>query len=152
MEGQILYEISTKGNTLMYKENLQITDKGINYTTGGAVSLIAKENLFITYSQISAVEIIKLIIGIQHDLIITSTSGKKIRIRNLYKDDAEKAKSVIYESQQKLLNTNNVVVNQNNQSNIVDVADQIAKLSALKDNGILTQDEFDSQKKKLLGL
>jgi hypothetical protein len=149
MDGQILYEISTKGNTLMYKENLQITDKGINYTTGGAVSLIAKENLFIPYSQIAAVEIIKLIMGIQHDLIITSTSGKKIRIRNLYKDDAEKAKSVIYESQKKSLTSSNN--NQNNQGSL-DVADQIAKLSSLKDQGILTQDEFDTQKKKLLGL
>jgi len=149
MDGQILYEISTKGNTLMYKENLQITDKGINYTTGGAVSLIAKENLFIPYSQIAAVEIIKLIMGIQHDLIITSTSGKKIRLRNLYKDDAEKAKSVIYESQKKSLTSSNN--NQNNQGSL-DVADQIAKLSSLKDQGILTQDEFDTQKKKLLGL
>jgi len=149
MDGQILYEISTKLNTLIYKENLQITDKGINYTTGGAVSLIAKENLFIPYSQIAAVEIIKLIMGIQHDLIITSTSGKKIRLRNLYKDDAEKAKSVIYESQKKSLTSSNN--NQNNQGSL-DVADQIAKLSSLKDQGILTQDEFDTQKKKLLGL
>jgi hypothetical protein len=87
--------------------------------------------------------------GIQHDLIITSTSGKKIRIRNLYKDDAEKAKSVIYESQKKSLTSSNN--NQNNQGSL-DVADQIAKLSSLKDQGILTQDEFDTQKKKLLGL
>jgi hypothetical protein len=34
----------------------------------------------------------------------------------------------------------------------VDVADQIGKLAALKDQGILTQEEFDAQKKKLLGL
>ena len=59
---------------------------------------------------------------------------------------------MIYESQQKLLNTNNVIVNQNSQSYNINVADQIAKLSALKANGILTQEEFDSQKKKLLGL
>lgn len=34
----------------------------------------------------------------------------------------------------------------------VDVADQLGKLAALKDQGILTQEEFDAQKKKLLGL
>jgi hypothetical protein len=34
----------------------------------------------------------------------------------------------------------------------VDVADQLGKLAALKDQGILTQEEFDTQKKKLLGL
>lgn len=34
----------------------------------------------------------------------------------------------------------------------VDVADQLGKLAALKDQGILTQEEFDAQKKKLLGI
>lgn len=34
----------------------------------------------------------------------------------------------------------------------VDVADQLGKLAALKEQGILTQEEFDAQKKKLLGL
>ncbi len=36
--------------------------------------------------------------------------------------------------------------------NQVDVADQIEKFARLKDQGILTQEEFDNQKKKLLGL
>lgn len=34
----------------------------------------------------------------------------------------------------------------------VDVADQLLKLSQLKDQGILTQEEFDGEKKRLLGL
>lgn len=34
----------------------------------------------------------------------------------------------------------------------VDVADQLIKLAGLKDNGILTQAEFDAQKAKLLGI
>ena len=34
----------------------------------------------------------------------------------------------------------------------VDIADQLGKLATLKDQGILTQEEFDTQKKKLLGL
>ncbi len=34
----------------------------------------------------------------------------------------------------------------------LDVADQLAKLAKLKDQGILTQDEFDAQKMKLLNL
>jgi hypothetical protein len=34
----------------------------------------------------------------------------------------------------------------------LDVADQLSKLAKLKDQGILTQDEFDAQKKKLLNL
>ena len=34
----------------------------------------------------------------------------------------------------------------------IDVADQIAKLAALNTQGILTDEEFNAQKKKLLGL
>lgn len=34
----------------------------------------------------------------------------------------------------------------------IDVADQLMKLAALKEQGILTQEEFDAQKKKLLGM
>lgn len=34
----------------------------------------------------------------------------------------------------------------------IDVADQLQKLAALKEQGILTEDEFAAQKKKLLGL
>jgi hypothetical protein len=33
-----------------------------------------------------------------------------------------------------------------------DTIDQLQKLGALKDQGILTQEEFDAQKQKLLGL
>lgn len=60
----------------------------------GVFRFIAKKNLFIRYSQISAVEKIKLILGFQHDLIISSTYGGGIRLKSLYKDDAEKAKSL----------------------------------------------------------
>jgi len=38
------------------------------------------------------------------------------------------------------------------QSNNLDVADQISKLAGLRDKGILTDEEFTAQKRKLLGL
>ncbi len=37
-------------------------------------------------------------------------------------------------------------------NNNLDVADQISKLAALRDKGILTEEEFTMQKRKLLGL
>lgn len=38
------------------------------------------------------------------------------------------------------------------QSNNLDVADQISKLAELRDKGILTEEEFTTQKRKMLGL
>lgn len=90
--------------------------------------------------------------GIQYDFAISTTSGKKIKLTNVHQDQAERAKDLIYESQKKLLSSA-VFKNVNadlNTSNI-DVADQLLKLSKLKDAGILSQDEFDLQKKKILG-
>lgn len=40
----------------------------------------------------------------------------------------------------------------NNGDQVVDVADQIQKLAALKEQGILTEEEFDAKKKQLLGV
>jgi hypothetical protein len=47
----------------------------------GVFRFIAKKNLFIRYSQISAVEKIKLILGFQHDLIISSTYGGELDLK-----------------------------------------------------------------------
>ncbi|MBB6446517.1 DUF4429 domain-containing protein [Bacillus benzoevorans] len=42
--------------------------------------------------------------------------------------------------------------NQSTPSQVVDVADQIKKLSELRDNGIITDDEFNAKKKQLLNI
>ena len=157
-EDNILYELSTRSPvSFLHKEVIQITSKGINYTNSGLASAVAKENIFVPYDQIAAVEVLKILLGLQVNFIITSTSGKKLRLQQVDKEQAERAKEIIYESQKKALNdklrntnTNDNSFSNNNTSTI-DVADQLLKLSKLKESGIITQDEFEAQKKKLLG-
>ena len=158
-EDNILYELSTRSPVgFLHKELIQITEKGVNYTNTGLASAVAKENIFIPYDQIAAVEVLKLFLGLTVNFIITSTSGKKLRLQQVDKEQAERAKEIIYESQKNLINSNlrninsanNIASNQN--SDKIDVADQILKLSTLKDSGIISQEEFDSQKRKLLGM
>ena len=157
-EDNILYELSTRNVVgFLHKELIQITEKGVVFTNTGLASAIAKESIFIPYDQIAAVEVLKLFLGIQVNFIITSTSGKKLRLQQVDKEQAERAKEIIYEAQKKSINSNLKNFDSNNtSSNIVsekiDVADQLLKLSNLKDAGIISQDEFDSQKRKLLGL
>jgi hypothetical protein len=55
------------------------------------------------------------------------------------------------EHQKKNTSSNNNQPQESSNSTI-DVADQLEKLSNLKDKGILTQAEFDIQKQKLLGM
>ena len=158
-EDAILYELSTKSPIgFLHKEVIQITSKGINYTNTGLASAVAKENIFVPYDQIAAVEVLKILLGIQVNFIITSTSGKKLRLQQVDKEQADRAKEIIYEAQKKSINSNlknantQEINNSNNSSEKIDVADQLLKLSNLKDAGIISQEEFDNQKKKLLGL
>lgn len=48
--------------------------------------------------------------------------------------------------------TPNSQISQASQASSIDIADQIQKLAGLKAQGILTEEEFNAQKKKLLGL
>lgn len=149
---QNLYEVTTKSqlNSLIKKETINITNNGIYYKTSGVVSVIAQENIYIPYEEIAAVEVLKLLMGMQYDIIITSTSGKKLHLRHVYKEQAYKAQSIINEFREKM--KSNKFINSNTEKpNITDVADELLKLSKLKDAGILTQSEFEIQKKKLLG-
>ncbi len=75
-------------------------------------------------------------------------SGNIAKIENISKTEAkdfsEKVREKLSEPKN---NEQQVSIVQNIQ---IDIADQIVKLADLKEKGILTQDEFDQQKQKLL--
>jgi len=85
------------------------------------------------------------------DLAIMA-NGNAEKITDVYKDAGrifcDKVRVKLNELTQPAAATTTVI----NQAATVDVADQLQKLAALKVQGILTQEEFDAQKKKLLGL
>ena len=63
----------------------------------------------------------------------------------------DEALSLVNEINLKIANSKNKVVNsQPIQSNNPDILDQLAKLSSLKDRGIITEDEFTKKKTELL--
>lgn len=70
---------------------------------------------------------------------LETTGGKKYNIPTNKKKEVQQA---IYEAQSRL-----------NGSNLQSSsADEIAKLSDLKEKGVITQEEFDQKKKQLLGI
>ena len=73
-------------------------------------------------------------------ITLESTGGKKYDIPTLKKKEVQQA---IYDAQARFTGSNQI------QSS---GADELEKLSALKDKGIITQEEFDQKKKQLLGL
>jgi len=90
-------------------------------------------------------------VAIEKGLIFTnisveSSGGHIIRLMGVPKDDGERVKSMIDEAVKFAHRSQSTVV-----APALDVADQLTKLAALRDSGVLTEDEFLSQKQKLLG-
>jgi hypothetical protein len=90
-------------------------------------------------------------VAIEKGLIFTnisveSSGGHIIRLMGVPKEDGEKVKSMIDEAVK--------FAHRGQPSTVaptVDIADQLTKLAALRDSGILTEEEFVSQKQKILG-
>jgi hypothetical protein len=93
-------------------------------------------------------------VAIERGLIFTnisveSSGGHIIRLIGVPKDDGDKVKGMIDDAVQAAhTNKPSTVVHAAPQ---IDVADQLMKLAALRDSGVLTEDEFQTQKQKILG-
>jgi hypothetical protein len=140
----ILFKIETKKNiaTAIVRQSLEITEEGLKYSSKGLGGALAHIKIFLPFEQVASLDVIKKLMGIETDLSIVSVSGKTYAVSNVRKAEAEKAIDVFNEFKNKNKS--------NSKESTLDVADQLLKLSKLKDNGILTQEEFDEQKKKLL--
>lgn len=80
------------------------------------------------------------------NITVESSGGHIIRLMGVPKDDGDKVKSLIDQA---------VKFAHSNQASVVapklDIADQLTKLATLRDSGVLTEEEFLNQKKKILG-
>jgi hypothetical protein len=75
------------------------------------------------------------------EIVIETAGGKKYKIPCIKKNEVRDA---IYKAQANFNNTSNT--NNNNSS----IADELTKLAGLKNQGLLSEKEFEEQKKKLL--
>jgi hypothetical protein len=85
--------------------------------------------------------------GLLHGEIKIHTSGNIAKIDNVEKATARAFAEFVRNKLSQPKETTAPIVN-----NQPDVYDQLEKLAKLKEQGILTQEEFDTQKKKLLNL
>jgi hypothetical protein len=138
-EGEVINAITSglhDGNTWLivvtYKRVLFL-DKGMIY---------GLKQIEIPIRQISAISHkIGLFMGI---IEISSSGGKKI-IENIRKRDVAQVAKIISG-----LIENNTKFTNHEVSTLTDIVSQLERLAALKEKGILTEKEFQSQKVKLL--
>jgi hypothetical protein len=132
---------------------LVITKEGVEYFAEGIVTALGNKNTFIPWENISSVEVKTILF--QTNFKVFTTSGKTYEVINVEKQVAIEAKELMLQLQQehqKKVTSSNHKQSHESSNSTIDVADQLEKLSNLKDRGIITQSEFDAQKQKLLGL
>lgn len=132
---------------------IRVTKEGVEYFADGIITALGNKNTFIPWENISSVEVKTILF--QTNFKVFTTSGKTYEVLNVEKKVAIEANELMLQLQNEHQNKN--TSSNNNQilessSSTIDVADQIEKLSNLKNKGIITQSEFDAQKQKLLGM
>ena len=133
---------------------ITITDKFIEYKQRNWY-LIGYEKRTFHFQNISGIDIDKRLIGAE--IAIFTTGSSDIMISGFSKKNADKiyaesSKFIHANSQRNLTDTmaDKIVGALNKNSNQVSVTDELVKLKGLLDSGVVTQDEFNIHKERLL--
>lgn len=133
-----------KGSKLLsntWKQELIITDKGVEAETL-KVGRRAKKSIL--YGQIAQVNLYNKILSTNIE-IVNMGGADNIFVKAVDKKEALKGKSII---EQNILSLNNKGSTVSAATN--DIPSQIKKLSDLKNQGIITEEEFTQKKAELL--
>lgn len=148
MSDKILLEV--KSSVMMGPINtkgiITVKDDGLHVTFEGPMTLLTNNNSHIPFENISSIDTVKKQLGWYYSIVITEMSGKKHEIQALTKDDAMNASKFILEMKAHVKK----MAQNNNNSNNVDFTQQLLNLAKLKDAGVLSQVEFETQKNNIL--
>ncbi len=124
-----------------WKQELVITDDGVE---GETIEGLKRTRMLLPYDRIAQVNLVRGVFAADLEVINKGGAGNLV-VKALNKDEAERAKALIETKIQAALAAQTV---SNRQSR--SVADELRKLAELRDRGIITESEFQSQKAKLL--
>ncbi len=141
-EGETVHSMTT-GNYGKGIGLVVMTDRRLLFVQDGMMSKATED---FPYSKISSVSWQS---GMTMGTIVVFASGNKAEITNVHKKDG---KSIVDSLRERLADSPAPAAPaQVQQVAAPDLADQLTKLAALRDQGILNEDEFAAQKAKLLG-
>lgn len=150
MSEEILLEIKSNDliGSVYEREVLHVKDDGLHLFKEGIKTYYKNDNIHIPFHHIVSVEIDKKVFGIQYDLRIRDSSGKSHFVSSVNKEEGENAKRFIIEMREWVENQNKK--SNHNLTKTVDFTEQLLNLAKLRDSGILTQEEFEVQKSRIL--
>jgi hypothetical protein len=138
--------MTIKGSLLLsnsWKQELQISDDGVY----GETLVVGKRvKMHLAYENIAQVNVLRGILTADIEIVNKGGSGNLV-IKAVNKSEAEECRKII---EQKISEIQTVRKTQNNEN--ISIADEIKKLATLKDQKIITEEEFDLKKKQLLGI
>ena len=102
--------------------------------------------MHLAYENIAQVNVLRGILTADIEIVNKGGSGNLV-IKAVNKSEAEECRKII---EQKISEIQTVRKTQNNEN--ISIADEIKKLATLKDQKIITEEEFDLKKKQLLGI
>jgi len=142
MDNKILMII--KGSKILsntWKQELQIKEDGVY----GETLVVGKRvKMHLSYENIAQVNLTRGILSADIEIINKGGSGNLV-VKALKKKEAETAKKLIDKKRTEIQSNNS---SQNSNS----VADEIKKLAELKEQKIITEEEFQIKKKQILGI
>lgn len=118
-----------------WKQELVITEHDVR---GEVLQAFKRIKMSLPYDRIAQVNIVRGILSAELEVVNKGGTDNLI-VRGLSKRDAERAKDLIEER-----------MRAGSPGATGSVADELAKLADLKDRAIITQAEFDEQKRRLL--
>lgn len=149
MAGERLIDV-TKGLAHVTRFGKQTGRRGTLFITDRRVGLFTKkigghDMLDFSYGLLTSIEYKK---GLTFREITLLAAGDRTRFHQVPKDLVEGIVQTIRERMTMSTNHNQPPARDETQAS---VADELIKLASLRDAGVLTQDEFDTQKAKLIG-
>jgi Short C-terminal domain len=124
-----------------WKQELVITDDGVE---GEVIQGLKRVKMHLPYDRIAQVNLVRGVFRADLEVVNKGGAGNLI-VKALNKGEAEEAKTLIEAKIQSALHAQSVV-GRAPQS----VADELRKLAELRDQGVITDVEFQAQKAKLL--
>jgi hypothetical protein len=144
MSDKILLRVN--GSSLFtnsWKQELVITENGVS---GEVLKDFKRLKMSLPFSSIAQVNIVRGLFKADIEVVNSGGTGNLV-IKAITKTEAEKAKAIIESMTKKAAATANTTPDAPPRS----IADELRRLADLKEQGILTDAEFQTQKQKLLG-
>lgn len=148
MSEKVFKQSITRFGSILRPDRLIITDSMVMWKKRNR-NLINNDTKSFEIEKITSVEIDSTLIGTS--ITIRTIAGDKLEIEKFTLSDANEIKSLIHKKQNSIkVGYISTTITTTQDLDTSSIADEIIKLKGLMDSGVITQNEFDKIKQRLI--